>query len=168
MLGAGYDFDSVTSLVNSGASITRTVSARSMLTAGNWRYWLQGPVVTSVIIEDRSTARSWDTNTDGGGTPGSATNNPLHPMFEAYFYPANSHVEVAAQFENVWASSTAANSANDQPLTSVSISQGSSSPTTCFAYGTAFTFIAFSRWQRHCSTGTAVGTIGIDFNDVYL
>jgi hypothetical protein len=168
MLAGGYNFDSVTSLVNSGAGVTRTVSARSMLSAGNWRYWLQGPIVTAVILEDRSTTRTWDTNTDGQTIGANGSLAPLHPMFEAYFYPTNNHVDVNPIFENTWASSTAGLSANDQPITSVSITQGNSSPTSCFSLTSSWTFIAFSRWQRHCTTGTALGSIGIDYNGKYL
>jgi len=78
-----------------------------MLQAGLYRYWLQGPIVTAVIIEDRN-ARSADVNTDGG------TGDPLHPIFEAWFYPQGSKVQVGFTLENAWASSTSTQSARNQ------------------------------------------------------
>jgi hypothetical protein len=43
-----------------GSTATQAVSARNMLNAGKWSYWLAGPVVTQVIVEDASTARAYD------------------------------------------------------------------------------------------------------------
>ena len=80
MLNAAYDFDGVMQLTG---TISPSISARSMLQAGDFRYWLQGPIVTAVILEDRNN-RSFDVNTDGG------SGNPLHPIFEAWFYPQGS------------------------------------------------------------------------------
>jgi Purple acid Phosphatase, N-terminal domain len=157
MLGAPYDFDVDMTLTGTA---TRAISARAMLTAGAWRLWLQGPVVTAVIIEDRTTARSFDTNTDGT----SAT--PLHPIVEAWFYPQTSHVDAYPTIENVWASSTASNTAHDQSY-SLAITQGNTSPASCYSEAT-FTHIAFSRWRRTCATGSAMGSIGIDHNAAYL
>jgi galactose mutarotase-like enzyme len=39
---------------------TQKVSAREMLQNGDFRYWLKGPIVTQVILEDRSTALKYD------------------------------------------------------------------------------------------------------------
>ena len=77
MLDANYDFDGTISLTGVAS---HTISARSMLAAGHFRYWLRGPMVTAVIIEDRE-ERGNDVNTDGG------TGNPLHPIFERGFIP---------------------------------------------------------------------------------
>jgi hypothetical protein len=37
-----------------------TAKARRMLSDGAWRYWLRGPIVTQVIVEDRSPALAYD------------------------------------------------------------------------------------------------------------
>ena len=90
MLDPSYDFDAVMQLIG---TTSPTIDARAMLQSGNFRYWLQGPVVTAVLIEDRDT-RSYDVNTDG------LTGNPLHPVFEAWFYPQGKKLEVGFTLEN--------------------------------------------------------------------
>ncbi len=105
MLGAGYNFEGTMAL--SGAGASPTISARNMLSIGAFTYWLQGPIVTAVIIEDRAN-RSYDVNTDGGA------GNLLHPICEAWFYPQNNSVEVDFALENTWASHIAANGARSK------------------------------------------------------
>ena len=55
MLNAAYNFDAAMTV--SGKAM-HTVDARAMLTANKFSYWLQGPIVTAVIIEDRATRSS--------------------------------------------------------------------------------------------------------------
>jgi hypothetical protein len=43
-----------------GTSSVQNVDARAMMSAGVWSYRLRGPVVTQVVVEDRTTARSYD------------------------------------------------------------------------------------------------------------
>jgi len=43
-----------------GSSTVQSVDARAMLGAGVWSYRLRGPVVTQVVVEDRTPARSYD------------------------------------------------------------------------------------------------------------
>ena len=44
-----------------GASgFTHTFNGRTILAAGHFSYWLRGPVVTEVIVEDASPSRSYD------------------------------------------------------------------------------------------------------------
>lgn len=67
--------------------ITQSVNARDMVAAGAWRYWLKGPVATQIIVEDRSTARSFDfgykdrhvmvLGITGAGLSASATSIPV-------------------------------------------------------------------------------------------
>jgi hypothetical protein len=58
MLASNYDFDAVIETSKDGN--TQKVSAREMLQNGDFRYWLKGPIVTQVILEDRSTALKYD------------------------------------------------------------------------------------------------------------
>jgi len=168
MLHAQYDFDGVIQLTG---TTSPSISARSMLQAGQFRYWLQGPIVTAVIIEDRS-GRSFDVNTDG------AAGNPLHPIFEAWFYPGagcvskGGCVELGITLENAWASSTAANSARNQTF-GLTVTTGSAAPVTQIApgvgnYPATFTQWAFTRWHRAFWLDTAPGGISIDYNGAYL
>jgi hypothetical protein len=133
MLGTAYNFDATMSLVGR----TRpTISARAILAAGNFTYWLQGPIVTAVIVEDRAN-RSFDVNTD------SLSGNPLHPIFEAWFYPQNHAVDVGFTLENVWASSNATNSARHQTF-ALDLSTGNSKQTINLKQA-SFTQFAFTR-----------------------
>jgi len=156
MLDPSYDFDGTMQL--SGAA-SRTISARAMLQAGHFRYWLQGPIVTAVIIEDRA-GRSFDVNTDGGA------GNPLHPIFEAWFYPQGRKVELGFTLENSWASSTAANSARDQSFSLV-LTTGSSSPVSRLTQAT-FTQQAFTRWRRSYWIGSDPVPLQFNWNPSYL
>jgi Bacterial Ig domain len=162
MLGAAYNFDGQIRLTGTAS---HSISARAILTAAGscqdpgsdpdggkfeCTYWLKGPIVTAVILEDR-TARSFDVNTDGG------TGNPLHPIFEAWFYPQGGLVQMGYTMENSWASSTPSNSARDQ-VYSVVLTGGNTSPATVFT-NPSFTQITRSRWHRSfCINGAGAGT----------
>lgn len=158
MLGAKYNFDATMSL--SGATHP-TVSARAILAAGSFTYWLKGPIVTAVIVEDRAN-RSFDVNTDG------LSGNPLHPIFEAWFYPQNHAVEVGFTLENVWASSNESHSARHQTF-ALSLSTGNGPQTTNLTQA-KFTQFAFTRWSRAYWIGAtpSAARVRFDFNHRYL
>jgi len=156
MLDTAYDFDSTIHMLG---SISQSVSARAMLTNGNLRYWLQGPIVTAVILEDRTQARSYDRDFGDGS-------KALHPIFEAWFYPANHKVEVGATIENTWVSNALSNSMRDltyQPT----ITAGAASPTVVFTQGSLI-HIGASRWHKRFWVGGAPGSLHIDHNLKYL
>ena len=156
MLDPSYDFDGTIQLTG---AVSRTISARTILQAGNFRYWLQGPIVTAVIIEDRQ-GRKFDVNTDG------AAGNPLHPIFEAWFYPQGQKVELGFTLENSWASSTAANSARDQSFSLV-LTTGSASPVSRLNEG-SFTQQRFTRWHRSYWIGSDPVPLQFNWNPTYL
>lgn len=158
MLGAAYDFEAALRL---GGITHRTISARAILAAGHFTYWLKGPIVTAVIVEYRAN-RSFDVNTDG------LSGNPLHPIFEAWFYPQNHSVEVGVTLENVWASSNPANSARHQTF-ALTLSTGNSAPTTNLTQA-SFTQFAFTRWSRAYWIGgtPAAARVRFDLNPRYL
>jgi Big-like domain-containing protein len=162
MLGGIYNFDGKIQLTGTAS---HSISARAILTAAGscqdpgsdpdggqseCTYWLKGPIVTAVILEDRG-ARSFDVNTDSG------TGNPLHPIFEAWFYPQGGLVQLGYTMENSWASSTPSNSARDQTY-SVVLTGGNSNPTTEYT-NSSFTHITRSRWHRSfCINGAGAGS----------
>jgi hypothetical protein len=162
MMAAIYNFDGQIQLTGAAS---HNISARSILSAAGscndpgsdpdgapfeCRYWLKGPIVTAVILEDR-TGRSFDVNADGG------SGNPLHPIFEAWFYPQGNMVQLGYTLENSWASATPSNSARDQKY-SVVLTGGNSSPATEFMTG-SFTHITRSRWHRtFCVNGPGTGS----------
>jgi hypothetical protein len=156
MLDPSYDFEAGMQLTGVASP---SISARSMLQSGHFRYWLQGPIVTAVIIEDRD-GRSYDVNTDG------STGNPLHPIFEAWFYPQGKKVEVGFTLENTWSSSSPTNSARNQSF-ALNLSTGYASPTTRLLQPT-FTEFAFTRWRRAFWLGSDPAPVQFNWNPQYL
>ncbi len=156
MLDPAYDFDAT--LVMSGAT-TQTVSARTMLSNGHFRYWLQGPIVTAVILEDRSLARTYDKDFGDGS-------KALHPIFEAWFYPQNHMVDVGYTVENTWASTTAANSMRDLTY-SLTLKAGVAAPAVKFTHS-SFTHIGRSRWHKRFWLGPDPASLRVDHNIKYL
>jgi hypothetical protein len=167
MLDSAYDFDGQVQLT--GSTSSPSVSARAILSGGAWRYWLQGPVLTAVILEDRAT-RGFDVKTDA------SSGNPLHPIFEAWFYPQTHNVEVGYTLENAWASSTGMNTARDQTF-ALTLTSGHAAPSSWLTVPT-FTEYAFSRWRRstwicnsNCQGGVPLGMLSnvqIDYDPTYL
>ena len=179
MMGAAYNFDGQIQLTGAAS---HNISARAILSAAGscqdpgsdpdggqfeCTYWLKGPVVTAVILEDRA-SRSFDVNTDNG------TGDPLHPIFEAWFYPQGNLVQLGYTLENSWASTTASNSARDQKY-SVVLTGGNTNPITLFTNG-SFTEITRSRWHRNfCISGSGTGSanfcgplVHVNYNWGYL
>ena len=162
MLNSAYNFDGQIQLTGAAS---HNISARAILSAagscndpGNdpdsgqfeCTYWLKGPIVTAVILEDRK-GRSFDVNTDNGA------GNPLHPIFEAWFYPQGNLVQLGYTLENTWASTTAANSARDQTY-NLTLTAGNTSPVTLFGPTGSQTVITRTAWHRtFCANGTGVG-----------
>ena len=156
MLDSSYDFDATMYL---SGTVSPSISARSMLQNGSFRYWLQGPIVTAVVVEDRN-GRSNDVNTDG------LAGNPLHPIFEAWFYPQGKKVEVGLTLENVWSSSAPSNSARNQTF-GLTLTTGSAAPTTRLTQPT-FTEWAFSRWRRAFWIDSDPLPVQFNWNPQYL
>ena len=156
MLHPSYDFDVDIAVVGSA---TNHVSARTMLADGNCRTWLQGPVVTAIVLEDRSTNRLYDIGVDH-------EERPLHPIVEAWFYPGLSNVSLGVTLENCWAGSTASNNMRDVSY-AFSIATGHTNSTVAYQEGT-FRHIARSRWHRRLWHGPDPPGIHIDHNYRYL
>jgi len=162
MLNSSFNFDGQIRLTGAAS---HNISARALLTAagscsdpgtdpdgGQFKctYWLKGPVVTAVILEDRN-SRSFDVNTDNG------TGNPLHPIFEAWFYPQGNLVQLGFTLENDWASTTPSSSARNQNYSLV-LTGGNANQATLFS-NASFTHITRSRWHRSfCINGSAAGS----------
>jgi hypothetical protein len=156
MLDGAYDFEGAIQLAG---KVNHSISARSMLEKAHFRYWLRGPIVTAVIIEDRD-GRSEDVNTDG------ETGNPLHPIFEAWFYPVSHKVEIGFTLENSWASSTPAQGARNQDL-ELTLSTGHAAPAVRLRQP-KFTQYVFTRWRRAFWIGSDPAAIHINWNPGYL
>jgi hypothetical protein len=85
-------------------SISYTADARTMIAAGAWRYWLRGPVVTRVIVEQIGFDYDFGWQWDGSNwqTPSNDSYRSVHPMFELSFYPGWNGVETGFRIENAW------------------------------------------------------------------
>jgi hypothetical protein len=174
MLSPAYNFDGQILLTGTA---NHRISARSIVIAadscndpGNdvdggrylCTYWLRGPIVTAVILEDRTTARSFDVNTDG------LAGNPLHPIFEAWFYPQNNAVQLGYTLEDDWASMSPVKSARDQTY-SLIVTSGDKNPVTEYTNGT-FTQITRSRWHKAfwLNQPDVQKVVNVDYNWPYL
>jgi len=151
MLSTGYNFDGQ---IQISGTASHNISARAILNAasscsdpGNdpdggqfiCTYWLKGPIVTAAILEDR-TGKNFDVNTDG------AAGNPLHPLFEAWFYPQGNSVQLGYTLEDAWASTNPANSARNQTY-SVTLTGGNTSPVIEYTSG-SITQTTRTRWHK--------------------
>jgi hypothetical protein len=130
---------------------TLTADARAMLTAWNGadtglsglgvRYWLKGPVVTQVIVEDRSANFAYDLGWD--------SYKQLHPIFVLSFYPGSGlGVKVEYILENDWTTKL-----KDQSY-SLALKTGNPLSTTVYSKGT-FTQAAATRWRKTYWSGAA-------------
>jgi hypothetical protein len=156
MLDPAFDFDG--SIEMRGDS-TRTVSARAMLSGGHWRFWLQGPIVTAVILEDRTAVRSEDKDFGDGS-------KALHPIFEAWFYPQGHMVDLGYTVENTWASSDPRKGMRDLTY-ALTLRSGHAAPRIELVHP-RFQHIGRSRWHKRFWLGTPPAPIRIDHNVAYL
>jgi hypothetical protein len=156
--------------VNWGAEIDATNSGGTMVTANarkivtDWSgtssdarvtYWLQGPICTQVILEDRSSALAYDMGWD--------SYNPLHPTFVVTFYPGYSAgTKVEMILENDWSTKL-----EDQTY-SLALKTGNPLGTTPVYTKSSFTHAARTRWRKVFWSGTQPGAISIDYNLAYM
>lgn len=156
MLDPAYDFEA---LIEMTATSTQAISARTMLADGNYRYWLRGPIVTAVIIEDRTDTRTYDKDFGDGS-------KALHPIFEAWFYPQNHAVDVGATVENCWASSDPSKGMRDLTY-SLQITSGYANRETQYTQS-EFTHSGMTRWHKRFWIPSNPGFINIGHNPAYL
>ena len=109
-------------VVAAPGSTAVTSSAKAMLAAsdpaanmfGDCKndYWLQGPVVTAVIVQDCTSTSAYDFGWSWNGTAmsspvtGNASTASFHPMFILYFYPSSNAVEAEEIIELPWSGRT--------------------------------------------------------------
>jgi hypothetical protein len=72
-------------------------------------YWLQGPVVTAVVLQDCTSSSAydfgwtWNGNTMTSPVTGNASTATFHPQFICYFYPGITAVQCEMVMEMPWA-----------------------------------------------------------------
>jgi len=134
-------------------------------------YWLKGPVVTAVIVQDCTTAFTYDfgwnwngANMASDGTHASYTTTSqyasLHPMAVLYFYPSTNVVQASVILENPWPTRI-----QDQNI-AMAIKTGSTASQVWSKTG--FTMVEGQRFRKTFWSGMASGHIRIDHNFPYL
>jgi hypothetical protein len=152
MLSDQYDFSAVIELDN-GIDVLRA-DARDMLSAGDFRYWLSGPICTQVIIEDRGTGTKHDL--------GWGEHKPFHPIFVATFYPGWSGVKVEMIGEIAWTTRL-----KDLSY-ALTLRVGNGTASRVVYQKPKFTHFAQTRWRKVFWSGEAPPPVNLDLNFAYL
>lgn len=161
--------------IDATQGVTQTANARTMLAAGAWRYWLRGPVVTQVIVEDRTPGRAYDfgwqcasncTSTDytqvtwtkaGAGSDYQS----LHPIFVLTFYNGWHGVQTDYIVEDSWSDRL-----QDQEY-NLALKAHSDNSLTEYTYPN-FWHNAATRWRRRFWDGTTPARVKTDLTFPYL
>lgn len=151
---------------------TKTVDAKAILSACtsistdftglSCRYWLAGPVVSQVIVEDRTPARAFDT----GFHPG----NPIHPWFIITAYAGWQGLKVDYVLENTWTGNALSQGMQlTDDAYQVVINKGYPLAS-WYTYPSSGTFNhwASTRYRETAWQGTTPGTVWIDYNMPYV
>lgn len=143
-------------------SITYSANARTMIGAGAWRYWLRGPVVTRVIVEEIGFTYDFGWQWDGSNwqAPSNDSYKSIHPMFELSFYPGWSGVEAGFRIENSWWTKLQNQKLNLEFL--------AGSPLSVAYSKTNYDLEAKAASSYHAWSGTAPGAVVVDRNLNYL
>ncbi|OGL86151.1 hypothetical protein A3I40_03370, partial [Candidatus Uhrbacteria bacterium RIFCSPLOWO2_02_FULL_48_12] len=150
MLGSNFNFDAAMELTNGS---TVTASARRMLQDGNFTYWTQGPIATTIILTDHSLNRTYDIGFDA--------NRSFRPIFHATFWPTINKVRV--RFIGEIANTEAL---QDQTY-ALALKTDLTTPTIVYTKP-SFTHTANSRWTKEFWIGGAPSAIAINHNLSYL
>jgi len=154
------------------SGIVQGADAHAMIANGQWTYWLRGPVVTQVIVEDRSPALSqdfgWQCSSNCTGDYSSATwtaassstYQSLHPIFVAGFYPGYQGIEVDYIIENVWGARL-----QDQRY---SVKLYANYPESAVYTNPGIPHWGRTRWHKKFWSGATPGRVRTDYNLPYL
>jgi hypothetical protein len=152
MLSDAYELGAQIALTS--GDTTKTVSVRDLLANGNFRYWLNGPLCTQVIVEERSESPEFDI--------GFNDYKSFHPIFVVTFYPGSRGVRVEFIGENAWIT-------REQDIDySLAIRTGSPLADTPVYTKPNYKHVARSRWRKVFWSGPAIPQPNIDHNLPYL
>jgi hypothetical protein len=174
---------------NWGASIetanqgtnTQAASARTMVQNGDWRFWIKGPVVNIIIVEDRSPALKYDFGwhcTSGCASANArygtkffdysqsswtidGANRSLHPVFVLTQFQGWPGVKVEYILENDWITNVQDQSYN------LTLKSGQNLATSQFNRN-GLVQIARSRWRKTFWDGQTPAAVNVDYNLTYL
>jgi hypothetical protein len=165
--GAG-NWGATTSLIN---GTTKTIDLKTILTACSisadpttlgCRYWIAGPVLTQIIIEDRSSARAYDS--------GFATGNPIHPWFIVSAYSGYAGLKIDYVMENDWVGNTVPTGMQMVDDAYQVVMKKGSPLATWYTFPSSGTFNhwARTRYRETAWQGTTPGSVWIDYNMPYV
>lgn len=160
-----------------GISVTR--DGRAMLGSGKWSYWLRGPVVTQVLVEDLTTALAynfgWEWNGTAWQSPSGEQFASLRPAFDLAFWPeAGSH----GAWPGVWVQARLYNDSTTRqqrlPLAKLEVLAGATGESAWSMCSSGCTVTGSPVMQARRSfrkdvwSGAAPGAVATDFNLPYL
>ncbi len=150
MLDAVYDFDAQMELIDNN---TLTASARTMLSNGDFSYWLKGEVATSILLGDHSINRTYDVGFD--------SENSFRPLFYVTFWPATHQVDIRFVGE-------ISNTEHLQNMTyELNLYTGWNNPQLQYNKP-SFTHHAMSRWTKRFWLGGQPPKVNMDHGLPYL
>jgi hypothetical protein len=137
------------------------------------RYWLKGPVVTQLIVEDKNPNSlrydfGWDCSTNSFPCAGdwavSAGNSPkpLHPIYVVTIHPGAAPVKIEMILENVWVTKL-----KDQSY-ALDLRIGNPLGPDPVFFKAAFNHYAKTRWRKVFWSGPPPAKVKIDYNLPYL
>ncbi len=92
MLTAGFNFDAQIQLT--GGATTKTATARTMLTNGDYTVWASGPIATTIILANHAQGTTCGGKAASKYDFGFDSYCAFRPEFEATFWPATNQVFV--------------------------------------------------------------------------
>lgn len=152
MLSRDFDFGAVLEIETTDGY--QWVNAREMIKAGMFRYWLKGPLVTQVIVEEQGVAPGQDISAAGYRS--------IHPIFILTFYSGHRGVRVEAVSEIAWLDRL------QRLKYSAKLWTGAPGSEELVYELKDYTHIPRTRWRRDTWSGPALGRINVNHNLAYL
>lgn len=144
---------------------TKGADAASMLGAGKYRYWLRGPLVTQVVVEDltpqETTSFGWHLANGTMLDEPDSKYRSLNPRFVLTFYSGWPGVRGECILENTWAGRS-----QDQ-VYDLSIQTGAAAPEVVYS-AQNLRHYALTRWRKTFWDGQEPGEVRLDHNLPYL
>ena len=161
MMGAAFNFDAQIQLTENGT--TKSASARTMLANGDYTVWASGPIATTIILANHAQTAACGGKAASKYDFGFDSYCPFRPEFEATFWPATNQVLVRyigeiADTEQM----------EDVPVSSVTLTLGSSPSSSVYSLTSSVTMGALTRWTMSYWLNGTPPAAGINHNLAYL
>jgi hypothetical protein len=150
---ADWDFDATMDLVQS--AVTKSASARTMLSAGHYTTLYSGSVATCFIIADHSASATYDLGWDAYA--------PFRPIFHATFWPLTDQTKIRYIGELSKTTQLAT-----VTVSSITLKHGEASPSTAYTKATSTAMNYGSRWTKQYWKGGTPAVVSTNHNLAYL